>query len=505
MGKLGDIAKAVGEYMKGRGFNIAHLPYTIKMQEDYSWYRGNTDWHTYRIPNGKRKIKHTRKTLNMAKTACEDWASLIMTEKTKVQLQDDNAQKFIDKFFNEIDLINNSRQLIELTMALGTGAYVSRFNTEQQKIKVDFIHGDLVFPLKWESNKIIDCGFATVGGQRGDTKVTFKFITHTLEDKKGKDGKEYVIREVCIDQEGSIVRDKDLARGLNSSSEYEYEIRTGTDIPFFQIIKPNIVNAYDKTSPFGESVFGQYLDTLRQLDEDYDALFTEINVGKKKIFVKGGLLNFDVKSVKDFEDDEEDSVSAKDPIDYNDTAYYVLGNDWEDGKPPLYVTQWQLYVDQITNALNMNLDVFSKGVGFGNGFYNFNGSIVARTATEIISINHTLYKNLRNHENVIEKALIGLTRAILYLANFFLGTNFNVEQDITVDFDDGILEDKSKKRTELLALYDAGLIDAVEFHAQDRFSGNREQATKFINVMEESGTMRDISSGFGGFGTFGGS
>ena len=67
--------------------------------EDYTdlwqqWYSGDVkDFHNYKIYNGEKKIQCKRKTLNMAKQICEDWANLLLNEKTDVAMGTEQNQE----------------------------------------------------------------------------------------------------------------------------------------------------------------------------------------------------------------------------------------------------------------------------------------------------------------------------------------------------------------------------------------------------------------------------
>ena len=62
------------------------------------WYTGNVkSFHNYTIYNGKKQIAMKRLTLNMAKRVCEDWANLLLNEKTDITVGDSHSQEVIQK------------------------------------------------------------------------------------------------------------------------------------------------------------------------------------------------------------------------------------------------------------------------------------------------------------------------------------------------------------------------------------------------------------------------
>ena len=66
------------------------------------WFAGNVaKFHTYDDYNGLQNVKRNRKTLNMAKRACEDWANLLLNEKTDIAIGDEKNQEQMTELLNK--------------------------------------------------------------------------------------------------------------------------------------------------------------------------------------------------------------------------------------------------------------------------------------------------------------------------------------------------------------------------------------------------------------------
>ena len=64
---------------------------SYKANEYRSWYSGKVDgFHNYRLYQGQNYLDIVKKTLNMAKTVCEDWADLLGNEKTEIILPEND-------------------------------------------------------------------------------------------------------------------------------------------------------------------------------------------------------------------------------------------------------------------------------------------------------------------------------------------------------------------------------------------------------------------------------
>ena len=128
-----------------------------------------------------------------------------------------------------------------------------------------------------------------------------------------------------------------------------------------------------------------------------------------------------------------------------------------------------LRVEQFDRALQTSLNLYGDSVGFGTNHYTFKDGVTYTNQTQIISSNSKMYRRLKKHELVLEKSLIDLANAILYLV-----TNTINEADVSIDFDDSIIEDTAEKQRQALLEYNAQLIDATQYFMQTR---NMDEAT----------------------------
>ena len=492
--ELKDIAGAVQKYLQRANRNTAYIPYTTIMQECYAWYRNSTDWHSYFVFSGLRKVWCERAKLGMAKMGCEDWASLLLNENVKITASGELENNQIKNVLSDNNFAVEANRLVEIMFALGTGAFVETWNGE--KVVIDYIHGDMIFPLTWDNGKITECAFAKIGGDLNNSEFTV--ILHTLEDVNGQ--KQYVIKTVELDAEGGVCRPTrpiQVAYGLKTieeeSKEFTSILYTDSDVPLFQIIKPNIVNNYDKTNPLGMGIIYNAIDILKSIDLEYDSLQNEFMLGKKRIFVKSGL-----KSIKQVDTNAKKKAIVN-HIDPNDTMFYTLNTDSDDGKLPIQVYDPTLRTNEHNVALNTQLTLLSRAFGLGDGFYEFSSGKIARTATEIVSINSSLFRNLCKHELIISDAIKGLCKAVLNLYNRYGGTAYDINSEVTIDYDDSIIDDTEKRQQKAMAEFNAGLIDQVEYFVLSR-NMTREQAKKFVAEMQSTDTLKEVSSIMNNYG-----
>ncbi|UKI36799.1 MAG: hypothetical protein L6V93_00540 [Clostridiales bacterium] len=122
-----------------------------------------------------------------------------------------------------------SNQLIELTFALGTGAFVE--NRIGGNINIDYITADMIFPLSYDNGEIYDCAFASKIKKRGED---YRYIQYHLRQGNGS----YIIKKT------NFYSAKDGKRSFWNFFGNVAEI-VQSKVPLFQIITPNIINNYD--------------------------------------------------------------------------------------------------------------------------------------------------------------------------------------------------------------------------------------------------------------------
>lgn len=406
------MAITIEQYLRTLGYTPCRDETHAHLDEWEGWFGGYVkSFHNYSVYNGVKFVGKRRRSLNMAKTVCEDWASLLLNEKVKIYTGSE-FDKTLEAVFaaNNFDVCGN--RLIELAFALGTGAFVEYLN-EAGEVTIDFVRAGMIFPLNWENGYINECAF---GSARtiGD-KQAYYIQIHRLEHGL------YVLENHLIDAESG--KELDL-------SGIAPQVATGSAEPLFQMITPNIINNIDLDSPLGVSVYANAISQLEACDIVYDSYVNEFELGKKRIFIDVSLAQRQLSS--------DGTITPT--FDPNDVVFYALprfGRDEAGGKgieeinPSIRAAEHELGIEKA-------LDLLSFKCGLGGGRYRFkNGGV--KTATEVISDKSELYQSLKKHEIVLGAALRGLVRAIAYLSGVDIG-------DIHIDFDDSIIEDAASER-----------------------------------------------------------
>lgn len=85
----------------------------------------------------------------------------------------------------------------------------------------------------------------------------------------------YRIVTVCFDEHGNEVAP------VGVCPVYE----TGSPYPTFAIVKPAVDNTRVDMSPYGQSVFADAVDAIQAVDLAFDAMISEIDNGKMRVFL----------------------------------------------------------------------------------------------------------------------------------------------------------------------------------------------------------------------------
>ena len=441
--------KAITQYLKGLGYDCVEDDFYSQIDLWQKWYRGYVpSFHDYRQYNGRKKIRRTRKSLGMAKTVAEDWANLALNEKVGIALKKKSAEKRVWSVLDANQFRVRGNQLLEQAFALGTGAFVER--KEGDEVKIDYIRAGMVYPLAWDNGRITQCAFGSERTVKQEKQVYLNI--HTLV--RGH----YVIENHLFRRNGTALTEIALPDDVKD------RVGTNSPTPLFQIIRPNIANNFAPDCPLGISVYANALDQLEGLDLVYDSYCNEFRLGKKRITVPVTMARMAME--------EDGSVTPV--FDDNDTEFYAIPSV-DQGENKIEEHNMELRYEAHEAGVQTALNLLSFKCGMGRDRYNFKDGEV-KTATEVVSEKSDLFQSLKKHELLLEGALIGMAQAVA--ERLGLG-----EQEVTVNFDDSIIEDTGAEKLRFLQEIRDGVRQKWEYRV--RFFGEDEATAKSMVVQDE--------------------
>ena len=433
------------------GYTTIPDSFYSKVYEWKSWYQGNVKgFHNYTVQNGERQVKCRRYSLGMGKKLCEDWANLLMNEKVQITLEGQKEQDFIDLVLTENNFTVKANEMQELKSALGTVAYVPRVIGQEisesgdivpgnaSGIVLDYVTIENIYPLSWQNGYISECAFSS-DVTRGGKDYLY------LQIHRREDNGNYVIENRIYRYDNEQLADEQLVN-VKGFENIPLVVHTGSDKRQFVIDRPNIANNVNYLLPTGIAIYANAIDVLQGVDIAYDSYVNEFKLGKKRIMVKPSAAQY------------LDGTPAFDP---DDVVFYVMPEDTENGAvvTPIDMT---LRTAEHNTGIQDQLNILSSKCGFGETYYRFDGGSVA-TATQVISENSTMYRTIKKMEIVLEQALVELCRILLRMGNTSMNAGLDEDVEISIDFDDSIIEDKQTDFSRDMQLLSAGIMNDWEF------------------------------------------
>ena len=435
------------------------------------WYKGKVpSFHQYYIYNGQKKIRRDRKSMKMAKQVCEDWASLLMNEKVKIVVHDNEK---MEKLLMDMDFWNKANETVEKAFALSLAGLVLDVcgieieedeTTGEGVIKsMDNAYLDLsvhsaftTIPITWERGRVTECAFVSENTD----------YTHVSCHLKGEDGN-YIIVDY---------------KEYKDKEPEEFTFNTNSKYPFFAIIHPRTTNNLEPDSDAPISIFANAIDTLKAIDTKYDSYDVEFMQGKKRTYVSSEMNKVDEQTgeiVKTF--DPEDTIIYALPFQMN-----INGEN----KNLITSISDPLRTQEHSQAIQDELNYLSKQVGLGVDYYRFEKGRVM-TATQVISEKSDTFRNMKKHEGILEKEIISLVKAIMNAGNEFTSDyHFDNPEEAEVTFDDSIIEDKATEKDNDRKDLEAGVMTKVEFRMK-WYGEDKETALK--NLKDSYGDVELVS------------
>ncbi len=483
-----NIATVIEHLNKTHGYHLTG-DYYKHIEEWRAWWKGYfKPFHHFqeRGYNGKL-IDRKLYTLKMAKKVCEDWASILLNEKTEIVIEDKPGSLFIlgkeadsDGVFKANDFWLKANELVEKAFYSGTGAFVLRLDSMKlqgdvvikdpgTRIRIEYLAAMNIIPLTVKRGKIIDAAFVSEVLIKGNKLVYIE--THALANGS------YTIRNQFFTEEEGSLKEAPLPDGILP------EFNTGSDIPLFVILKPNIINNIDEGTGLGISVYACAIDTLEGVDLAYNNFCRDFKLGGKKVFINEQLTQTDANGV------------TLTPDDMAQQLFVGMGDgfiDKDGNNTMIHEFNPTLRVQENKDGVQAQLDYLSFKCGLGTKHYQFNaGSIV--TATQYTGDKQELVQNASKHYIAIEDALKSLVKSILWVGKEVLGQNVNVDSLVSVKFDDGYIIDKESERLRDQAEIRDGLMQKWEYRM--KWKGEDEATAKKMVGVEMTD---DELMGFGG-------
>lgn len=413
-------------------------------------YKGPTKRYNIQIYNGKNFTPHTIKSLNLPNQICGDLADFFFNEKLDITIDNKDVQTKINACLEQNNFLHNGNKLMQLVKALGTGSFVPYL--DNNVLRINYIKAPNIIILKANADDIIDVLFwSKIKTSRG---YEYLLNMHILEENG------YVIHNAKKIEIDGVITDEDL--GTMS------RIDTKSFLPKFGMLFTPEINNFDIDSPYGISCYANALDVIFTTDCAYDSLDNEIVLGKKRVYVKSGALDFNTDS----------NGSVVPVFDPNDVVYYAIPGEDGDGKELVHESSFDLRIDPISSSVQYNLNLTTAKVGLGHNYYKFKDGEVYVNTDNVISTNSDVYRKIKKQQNIITRAITNLIYAIAELIGI------KEQFSVSVFYDDSIIEDTEKTQRQAQTEYNLKLISKAQYY-RDVYKLKDKEAIKFAKQMNK--------------------
>ena len=471
-------------------------------------------WHdvplkTLNDPKGKTR---TLATMNAGKMACSQMARYVWNERCRITAstagwnsdEEDPLDEFLHHVLHENRFGTAFGDLLEKAFAMGGGAVKEWVEIPKDengndigegRIRLSYHMAGQFVPTAWDNSKVTSAIFINREAKDG-------YYYSTVEWHK-RMGNTYRVTNDLYRMPIKQTDEPQNILGWWYPLNMMYPLLSpSTDIfdakeTYFQYIKPFGANFADDSSPLGMSIFAPAMNTLHGIDIMFDSLQREFVLGKKRIIAPARAM----KQVPGLNGGRSQRY-----FDADDEVWEALATDNpEDLK--IYDNSVDLRVEPHISGINGSLAILCAQIGFDAGTLAFDKSQGLKTATEVISENSKTFGTVQAHENNIKDALCAMVRAIFELAVKYNLTwkGVPVERlvrngyDVSIKFDDSIIQDKDAEINRGVMLVGAGLESKKHFMCHTLGYTEEEADAELKQIKAEGvGDSVDVTKLFGG-------
>lgn len=467
-------------YLANLGYMVNNDALSIIEQCD-NWYanRQIENFHKRKNLNG---VEVELSQMNFAKRCCSDDANLCEVVSVSPE-KESTSKEFIETLLKQNRFDVRYREQLEKISATGTaGAYIylknakffknpvtQKVSVKGGKIRINYVDADCIVPLTVENGLVTECAFCATNKVHGKDKTTLVIFTKEVVGEK----EFYKAETVVFNNQGIKM-------------ETESSVIQLGEIKPFAIMANAEVNNLDNMEGYGLPKVYNAIPLLKAVDLCYNLLYGDLSKGDKLVF-----LNELLACIKMGDDGQPHLTPQQKEV------FILLGEGG--GKLPEEKTLVQEYnpeirVEAITKAFELVLSLLSMSFGYGTKKYTFeNGKIT--TATEYIGTKQDSMQELNKQRKQSSDYIEDIIHAAEWFSNQFLGTSFNAEELLSIEYDDSYITDKESELNRLRS--DAMSFDIPKLtimYLMKAYNMPEDEATNLVmqkNAEEEQDTDGD--------------
>ena len=280
------VPEHVRAWLRGLGFTLPLEDMEPHIRAWDQWMRALGDFYNYKDTDGVGRVYEVhRRSIHPAMRVCREWGSLLLNDKTQVVCGAQECTDWLSGFLARSGFMAAAQATVVRAFGMGTGAWALWVDADAGSARIWHYDARMVIPLAWDEESVTECAFVTRAFYRGRVVDQVQLhlkgagtdfsaaLSFSPNESVGRGG--YRIVTVCFDEHGNE------AAPAGVCPVYE----TGSPYPTFAIAKPAVDNTRVGMSPYGQSVFADAVDAIQAVDLAFDAMISEIDNGKMRVFL----------------------------------------------------------------------------------------------------------------------------------------------------------------------------------------------------------------------------
>lgn len=451
-----------------------------RILENMKIYAGKYDPVQYCTVTGETKIRKFVP-FNILKFSANWMATLIFNEKCRINIADEGAGGYITALFERNNFTQNFQQYLEVMFAVGGLGIRPYYSAASRDIKLSWCLPDRFFPLESNTGEISEAAISTKTREVSGKEIFYYTLLEFHEWVEGTYTIRYELYESdSTDNLGSRVSLKTLPKYsmLPESTKLPNVTRSQ-----FVYLKPATMNNIEPDSPLGVGFCDNAQHTINTLNVLHDKFRRSIDRSRFAILIQPE--NAEVVM------ENGNMYTVNDP---DDIFLAVPGAGQGMDAAPFKEITIELKPDPFIKAINFELRTFEAQNGISPGTFTFDGSSTPKTAREVVSEDSMTYLTRNKQIMVIGAGIRDLVWSILELAKEMKLYHGPTKPAVTVDFDDGVFQDKESQLDYYSKAVSQKLIPRVKA-IQRTFTLTEEDAEKWIIKIqeEENNKLREAS------------
>lgn len=392
-------------------------------------------------------VKDDTRSLNLASGIAGELARLVTLE-MKSEIADN-------------DLMNQSYQKLMKSIRINTeyacakGGIVFKPYVNGDKLYIDCVHVDRIFPVRFEDGELMSCVFMERITKEQDVYTRLEF--HDFED-----GNCTILNRAYVNRlgNGELGTEIPLVKVPEWEDLDEEVSLTDLTRPLFSYFKMPLANTIDDESNLGVSVYSRAIDLIKEADLQYSRILWEF---------EGSELAIDVDETCLKEGEElpkgKDRLFRKLDIEGKDGDFYSVFNP-------------DIRDSSLFNGLNKILQRIEFVCGLAYGTIS-DVQETEKTATEILASKQRSYSTVSDIQKALKNSLEDLIVSMSDLCRLYKIGDGQTENEASFEFDDSLVVDSGTDQAVMLQEVAAGIIKP-EIYLMRRYGLTEDQCKDYM-------------------------